>query len=137
MIGRIETRLKAAGLVLPLLLGLGCPVHSNVNLTSNHPGYHSDVATVQVISALVGGKNVFIPSTIVVSVGRPQNLSIFNTTDDPHGFAIEGLAIATVLPAGEETLVELPVLQEAAIYRINCHLHPPHRTATLMVAPAD
>ena len=51
--------------------------------------------------------------------------------------AVEGLAIATVLPAGEETLVELPVLQEAAIYRINCHLHPPHRTATLMVAPAD
>lgn len=135
MIRGFEASSKAIGMLV--LLVAGCGVHSNVNLTSDHPGYHSDVATVQVISALVGGKNVFIPSTIVVSAGKSQSLSIFNTTDVPHGFAIEGLAIQAVLPPGEETLIELPILEAGAIYQINCQLHPPHRTATLVVVPGD
>jgi heme/copper-type cytochrome/quinol oxidase subunit 2 len=84
---------------------------------------------------LVGGKNIFIPSTIVVTAGRPQALSVFNTTDTPHGFAIRGLSIETVLAPGEETRVELPVLKGPEIYTIGCQLHPPHRTATLVVVP--
>jgi hypothetical protein len=135
MRGRVERRLNGVWLTLPLLAGLGCGIHTTTNLTRSDPGYHSDVATVQVISAIIGGKNVFIPSTIVVSAGRPQSLSIFNTTDAPHGFAIDGLEIERVLPAGEEVLVELPILESNAIYRINCQLHPPHRAATLLVVP--
>jgi heme/copper-type cytochrome/quinol oxidase subunit 2 len=84
----------------------------------------------------VGGKNIFIPSTIVVSAGKPQALSIFNTADKPHGFTIRGLSIEIVLMPGEETRVELPVLKGSEIYTIGCHLHPPHRTATLVVVPA-
>ncbi len=123
--------------IAALLLAItsGCGFHGHAGPPRALAGYQSDVGEIQVISALVGGKNVFIPSTIVVSAGRPQTLSIFNTTDMPHGFAIKGLSIETVLIPGKETRVELPVLEGSAIYTIGCQLHPPHRTATLVVVP--
>ncbi len=123
--------------IAALLLALtsGCGSHPHASPTGAFAEYQSDVSEVQVISALVGGKNVFIPSTIVVSAGRLQTLSVFNTTDNPHGFAIKGLSIETVLYPGEETRVELPVLKGSEIYTIGCQLHPPHRTATLVVVP--
>jgi hypothetical protein len=120
---------------LLLALGSGCGSHRHANPSGALASYQSDVSEVQVISAVVGGKNVFIPSTIVVTAGRPQTLSVFNTADAPHGFAIKGLSIETVLYPGEETRVELPVLEGSEIYTIGCQLHPPHRTATLVVVP--
>jgi hypothetical protein len=124
--------------IAALLLALtsGCGIHSHSEPTGAPAGYHSDVSEIQVISAVVGGKNIFIPSTIVVSAGRPQALSIFNTADKPHGFAIKGLSIEIVLNPGEETRIELPALEGSEIYTIGCQLHPPHRTATLVVVPA-
>jgi heme/copper-type cytochrome/quinol oxidase subunit 2 len=112
----------------------GCDSQSSAD--SAPAGYRSDVSEVQVISAVVGGKNIFIPSTIVVVAGKPQTLSVFNTADKPHGFAIRGLSIEAVLMPGEETKIELPALQGSEIYTIGCQLHPPHRTATLVVVPA-
>ena len=100
-------------------------------------GFTSDVTTVQVVSANVGGKNVFIPSTIVVVAGKPVTLSIFNTTDIPHGFAIPALGVQDVLQPQQEHEVKLPKLKSKRIYGINCQLHPAHRTATLVVLPAD
>jgi|GEM_PF-1695343 plastocyanin len=87
---------------------------------------------VEIVSTNVQGKNVFIPSTIVVGAGKPQTLSIFNTTDTPHGFAIDAAEIHAVLPAGEEHRVELPAMQPG-IYPVHCQLHPPHRSARLLV----
>ena len=123
--------------IAALLLALisGCACRSQANPSGALAGYQSDVNEVQVISAVLGGKNVFLPSTIVVTAGRAPTLSIFNATDKPHGFAIKGLSIETVLMPGEETRVELPVLEGSKIYTIGCHLHPPHRTATLVVVP--
>ncbi len=119
-----------------LLLGAGgCGGHSQMNSSTGLSGYHSDASSVQLISAVIGGKNVFVPSTVVVTAGKPQTLSIFNTTDNPHGFAIPGLDVQTVLPAGEETQIDLPALAGGEIYRIACHLHPPHRGASLVVVP--
>ncbi len=119
-----------------LLLGAGgCGGHSQMNSSTGLSGYHSDASSVQLISAVIGGKNVFVPSTVVVAAGQAATLSIFNTTDKPHGFAIKGLSIETVLYAGEETRVELPALKGSEIYTIGCQLHPPHRTATLVVVP--
>jgi hypothetical protein len=120
---------------LVLLCAGGCGGHSQLNRDSGLPGYHSDAASVQMISAVVGGKNIFIPSTVVVIAGAPQVLSVFNTTDKPHGFAIPGLDVQTVLPAGEEIQIDLPALEGGEIYRIGCHLHPPHRSASLVVVP--
>ena len=102
-----------------------------------HRGFTSDVTTVQVVSALVGGKNVFIPSTIVVTDGGPRTLSVFNTTEMPHGFQIQALGIETVLPPGQETLIALPALQGGQVLHVGCQLHPAHRGATLVVLPAE
>jgi len=99
-------------------------------------GFESDVETIQVVSTLVGGKNVYIPATIVVTSGKPITLSIFNTTDVPHGFAIPGLGIAEVLPVQQEHVVKLPALEGGKIYGIQCQLHAPHRGGTLVVLPA-
>jgi hypothetical protein len=98
-------------------------------------GFSDDRTQVQVITTNIGGKNVFIPSTIVLTAGAGRTLSVFNTTDQPHGFAIPGLGLEVVLPPGQEQTIELPTLEAHRIYAINCHLHPPHRGATLMVVP--
>ena len=122
------------GLVLLAVLATsGC---ANTILTGNSIGYQTDLTTVQVVSAVVGGKNLYIPSTIVVTDGAPTTLSLFNTTGKPHGFAIEGLGIQLVLPADEEFAIALPELEAGRIYRIHCHLHPPHRSASLVVLPS-
>ena len=136
MTARISALIGSAAIsALLLALTSGCGCRSHANPPGALAGYQSDVSEVQVISAVVGGKNVFLPSTIVVTAGRPPVLSVFNATDKPHGFAIKGLSIETVLMPGEETRVALPVLEGSEIYTIGCQLHPPHRTATLVVVP--
>jgi hypothetical protein len=123
----------AALALLAVLATAGCAARMEMH----HPaGYSSDVSTVQVLSVLVGGKNVFIPSTIVVTDGGPRSLSLLNTTEAPHGFAIQALGIETVLPPGEEVVIALPELHGGQVLRIHCHMHPPHRTATLVVLPS-
>ena len=99
-------------------------------------GFPSDASSVQVVSTLVGDKNVFIPSTIAVAAGQPTSLSIYNTTDVAHGFAIPALGIQRVLPPREELEVALPALEGPRLFAIRCHLHTAHRTATLLVHPA-
>jgi heme/copper-type cytochrome/quinol oxidase subunit 2 len=98
--------------------------------------YHSDSSTVQMVSAFVGA-NVYIPSTVVVVSGHPYTLSVFNATDQPHGFAIAGLGIEAVLEPKKETAIQLPALKAGAIYRIHCQLHAAHRSATLVVLPGE
>ena len=98
-------------------------------------GFTSDQTVIQVISTNVQGKNVYIPSTIVVTAGKPITLSVFNTTDTPHGFAIAGIGVEAVLPSKVEHEVKLPALEGGHVYRIHCQLHPPHRSATLVVLP--
>ena len=121
-------------LAVPALLA-GCISEHSAGHHMRH-GFSDDRSVVQVISANVGGKNVFIPSTIVLTEGSGRKLSVFNTTDQPHGFAIAGLGVEVVLPPAQETVIELPTLEAHRIYAINCQMHPAHRTATLMVVPA-
>src|SRR5262245_21061607 len=71
-----------------------------------HHGFTDDTSTIQVVTTELGGKNVFIPSTIVVTSGHPVKLSIFNTTDVPHGFAIPALNVAEVIPPKTEHEIE-------------------------------
>ncbi len=130
-------RALAVGLVLLAALALGC--HSPRG--SGHRehrgpahGFSADRNTVEMVSTNVGGKNVFIPSTVVFTAGDGRALSLYNTTDIPHGFKIPTLGVEAVLPSKEEFLVELPAL-EPGVYEVQCHLHPPHRGATLLVLP--
>ena len=99
-------------------------------------GFESDTDTVQVVSANVGGKNVFIPATIAVTEDTPATLSIFNATDTPHGFKIDAAGVEAILQPGVETTVELKGMK-SGIYPIHCHLHPPHRGGQLLVLDDD
>jgi len=122
------------------LLAMGCALglaSCASRAMHRHAAFADDRGDVQIVSAVVGGKNVFIPSTVVVTAGKGQALSIYNATEAAHGFRIPGLAVEVVLPAGEETRVALPELSGRRVYQIQCHLHPPHRTATLVVLPGE
>ena len=130
---RHRVRCRIAGGLVAAALASGCSSSSDIGATDGAGRYSSDSTTVQVVSTLVGGKNVYIPSTIVVTGGEQYSLSLYNTTDTPHGFRISGLAIETVLLPREEHRVELPVLEGGRIYHIHCQLHPGHRTGKLVV----
>jgi Cupredoxin-like domain len=131
----VQGRRALIALAVPLLLS-GCITLRDGHGGHGRHGFSDDRSQVQLVSALVGGKNVFIPSTIVLTAGSGRTLSVFNTTDQPHGFAIPGLGVEVVLQPGAEQVIPLPTLEAHHLYAINCHLHPPHRSATLMVVPA-
>lgn len=118
-----------------LLTGLPVLIGGLFAGSAHARGFESDQSVIQVVSTNVQGKNVYIPGTIVVVAGKPHTLSLFNTTDVPHGFRIEGLDLETVLPPGEEHELALPELEGGHVYQIHCQLHPAHRTATLVVLP--
>ena len=99
-------------------------------------GFADDRSVIQVVSTNVQGKNVYIPGTIVVTAGKAQTLSIHNTTDTPHGMSIPALGIAEILQPGEEHVLTLPKLEGGHVFDVQCHLHPPHRGATLVVLHA-
>jgi len=124
---------RIAGGLLAMALASGCSFSSNIGAKDAVGRYTSDSTTIQVVSTQVGGKNVYIPSTIVVTGGERYDLSFYNTTDTPHGFRISGLGIETVLLPREEHRLELPVLEGGRIYHIHCQLHPGHRTGKLVV----
>jgi heme/copper-type cytochrome/quinol oxidase subunit 2 len=131
-----SNRLPVFTHLLALVALTSAAVACHGGMHRGHHGFTSDTSTIQVVTTELGGKNVFIPSTIVVTSGHPVKLSIFNTTDVPHGFAIPALNVATVLPAKAEQEIELPALEGHQILQIKCHLHEKHRTATLVVLPA-
>ena len=130
-------------IVRPALLGAGlllfftACITADVRYREGGEGLYADDRSgpVEVISTKIGGKNVYLPSTIVLTEGEGRMLSFFNTTDTPHGMRIPGLGIEVVLPPGQELVVALPELEGGNVYSVQCHLHPPHRGAALVVLP--
>jgi hypothetical protein len=134
---RSRAPFTASALALAMVVATaGCRGPAHKHHHARHHGFTSDTGTIQVVTTQIGGKNVFIPSTIVVTSGHPVKLSIFNTTEIPHGFHIPKLGISAVLPAQAEHEVELPALEGHQVLQITCHLHTAHRTATLVVLPS-
>ena len=117
------------------MAALALALATGVAAAAQAKGFSSDQSVIQVLSTNVQGKNVYIPSTIVVVAGKEQTLSLFNTTDVPHGFRIDALGIETVLQPQVETELKLPPLEGGNVYQVHCQLHPGHRTATLVVLP--
>ena len=133
---RSRSRALRTALALGVVLAAAAACSHHEHHHGGQHGFTSDTGTVQVVTTQVGGKNVFIPSTIVVTSGHPVKLSIFNSTDIPHGFHIAKLGVSEILPAQAEHEIELPALEDHQVLSITCHLHPAHRTATLVVLPA-
>ncbi len=131
------TKARARRFLLALvLLAAGASLACGGRMLRRHHGFSDDRMSVPVVSGVIGNKNVFVPSTIVVTSGKGRRLSIYNTTDGPHGFQIPALGVELVLMPQEEHAVELPPLEAGHIYDIGCHLHGAHRHATLVVLPA-
>ena len=125
----------SAALLAALLVAVALPAfadHHEDGAAAHAKAAHEHGDAIEVVSTNVQGKNVFIPSTIVVEAGKPSALSLFNTTDTPHGFKIEAAGIEDVLMPGVEQRIELRAL-EPGIYKITCQLHPPHRGGRLVV----
>ena len=122
-----------AALGVLLVAPLGCISVGSVDTDVASGGYRDERGAIEMVTAVVGGVNVFLPSTVVVTEGSGRTLKIFNATDAPHGFQIPALQVEAVLEAGVETVVALPPLVGGHVYELLCHLHPPHRGATLMV----
>jgi hypothetical protein len=136
-LARFSVLLLLTGIAGGCSIGVGSPRQAPP-LTYTAPpqsGFSTDTAITQMVTTQVGGKNVYIPSTVVVTEGT-HTLSIFNTTDGPHGFQIDGINVEALLLPEEETEVVLKDLKGGNIYQIGCQLHPPHRTATLVVLKA-
>ena len=118
------------------LLAAAASLACHGRMVRRHHGFSDDRMSIPVVSGVVGNKNVFLPSTIVVTAGKGRRLSIYNTTEGPHGFQIAALGVEVVLMPQEEHTLELPPLKAGHIYDIGCHLHGAHRHATLVVLPA-
>ena len=130
-------KLEIAALALGAVLWVSaCSPVIRTDVRGFDRGFASDTRTVQVVSTNVQGKNVYIPSTIVVTAGTPYTLSVFNTTEIPHGFTIDGAGIQEILPSKREHAITLPALEAGNVYAVRCHLHPAHRTGMLVVLPA-
>lgn len=125
-----------AALALALLQGGCIAFGARWSRVEGQIAFADERPLVQVVTTQAGGKNFFVPSTIVLTSGSGRRLSLYNTTDAPHGFQIPSLGVELILQPGVETPLDLPALEAGHIYAINCHLHPPHRGAALVVLPA-
>lgn len=125
-------RITTTALALAGGLLLACP--NPESMSSTEMGYVDDgPSTVQMVTTQLGPKNVYVPSTVILTEGSGRKLSIFNTTDTPHGFSIPTLGVEAVLQPGQENVIDLPDLEGGHIHTMRCQLHPAHRTGTLMV----
>ena len=85
-------------------------------------------------AATVEGKAAFSPQTVTVHTGDEVDLTVSNDTDTTHGFDIEGYGMPprTIDPTLPPEHVKFTA-RRAGNYKIFCHLHPTHQTATLVV----
>ena len=85
-------------------------------------------------AATVGDKPGFSPDVVTVHTGDKVDLVVSNATDRTHGFDIEGYGLQprVVDPTLEPERVRFTA-RRAGTFKIYCHLHPQHLTATLVV----
>ncbi len=122
MIRESRQRARAAALLLPAVLGLilaGCGNDS----TSRRA----------IAAAPVQGGTGFDPAEISVHNGDRVDLRVSNRTGVAHGFDIDGYGLKSwVIEPGQTQRIRFTA-RRAGTFRIFCHLHEKHQTATLRV----
>ena len=115
-------RARAAALLLPAVIALvaaGCGNDS----TSRHT----------ISAAPVQGGTGFSPTSISVHNGDRVDLRVGNNTSTAHGFDIDGYGLKSwVIEPGQTQRIRFTA-RRAGTFRIFCHLHERHQTATLRV----
>ena len=115
-------RARAAAFLLPALVGLVAA------------GCGNDTTSRRTISAApVQGGTGYRPTSISVHNGDKVDLRVGNDTAVPHGFDIDGLGLKSwVIEPGQTQRIRFTA-GRAGTFRIFCHLHEQHQTATLRV----
>jgi heme/copper-type cytochrome/quinol oxidase subunit 2 len=115
-------RARAAAVVLPAVVGLvaaGCGNDSTSRRT--------------ISAAPVAGGTGFRPTSISVYNGDKVDLRVGNNTNTAHGFDIDGFGLKSwVIEPGQTQRIRFTA-RRAGTFRIFCHLHERHQTATLRV----
>ncbi len=109
----------AAAAVIALLTAAGCAGESERRT---------------IAAATVDGGAGFSPDVVTVHTGDKVDLIVSNATDRTHGFDIEGYGLEAkeIDPTLEPVEVTFTA-RRAGTFKIYCHLHPQHQTATLVV----
>ncbi len=117
--GRRRTIAVMGALVLVLVSAAGCAGESERRT---------------IAAATVDDKPGFSPQRITVHTGDKVDLIVSNATDRTHGFDIEGygLRARVVDPTLKPEHVKFTARRQGT-FKIFCHLHPQHQTATLVV----
>lgn len=87
-----------------------------------------------VAAATVGDKPGFSPDVVTVHTGDKVELIVSNATDRTHGFDVEGYGLKALVvdPTLKPETVKFTARRQGT-FKIYCHLHPQHQTATLVV----
>ena len=115
-------RARAAAFLLPALVGLVAA------------GCGNDTTSRRTIAAApVAGGTGFDPTSISVHNGDRVDVRVRNDTAVPHGFDIDGFGLKSwVIEPGQTQRIQFTA-RRAGTFRIFCHLHEQHKTATLRV----
>ena len=115
-------RARAAAFLLPPLVGLvaaGCGNDFTVRRT--------------ISAAPVEGGTGYRPTSISVHNGDRIDLRVRNDTAVVHGFDVDGFGLRSwVISPGQTQRIQFTA-RRAGTFRIFCHLHERHQTATLRV----
>ena len=82
--------------------------------------------------AAVNNAPGFSPTTITVDQENKVILRVTNGTSSVHGFSIEGYRIQREVQPTETQRIEFKA-SRGGTFKIFCHIHPAHQTATLFV----
>lgn len=114
-------RARAAAFLLPALVALVAA------------GCGNDTSRRTISAAPVQGGTGFRPTSISVHNGDRVDLRVGNGTAVPHGFDIDGFGLKSwVIEPGQTQRIQFTA-RRAGTFRIFCHLHEQHQTATLRV----
>lgn len=97
-------------------------------------GCGNDTTSRRTISAApVQGGTGFDPTSISVHTGDKVDIRVSNETAVIHGFDIDGLGLKSwEISPGQTQRIRFTA-RRAGTFRIFCHLHEKHQTATLRV----
>lgn len=104
---RLRTGRRATAAALALLLLGAC---------ASTRSFHGSLT-----QAKVGAAPGFVPAVLSV-LGTRGTLTVTNSLDKPHGFAIDELKIMKVVEAGKSLTIRLPKLKSVD-YEFYCQLH--------------
>jgi heme/copper-type cytochrome/quinol oxidase subunit 2 len=122
MTGGRTRRARAAAFLFPAAIGLVAA------------GCGNDTTSRRTISAApVEGGTGFEPTSISVHNGDRVDLRVRNDTTVVHGFDIDGFGLKSwEISPGQTQRIQFTA-RRAGTFRIFCHLHETHHTATLRV----